>query len=137
MLWNQTETAMQGVLVSRGPLSVLINAAELQFYHSGVWDPHFCDPSDLDHGSFLPLSPPPPPLLPRYQRMLSSTVSTAVLLVGYGTEKSIFSTKSFWLVKNRFEGDVAALYIRFVINPFLPKISTAGVRNGVRMDTSG
>jgi len=38
-------------LYQRGPLSVLINAMILQFYHKGVWDPLFaCSPSDLDHG---------------------------------------------------------------------------------------
>ena len=41
---------MQAELVSRGPLSVLLDAEFLQFYHSGVWDPWFCDSSDLDHG---------------------------------------------------------------------------------------
>ena len=48
----QNESVMQAELVSRGPLSVLINAQELQFYHSGVWDPKIfrCDPTDLDHG---------------------------------------------------------------------------------------
>ena len=42
---------MQTELVSRGPLSVLMNAELLQFYHSGVWDPIFgCDPTQTDHG---------------------------------------------------------------------------------------
>ena len=42
---------MQSELVARGPLSVLINAEFLQFYHSGVWDPLLpCDPTSLDHG---------------------------------------------------------------------------------------
>ena len=42
---------MQSELVSRGPLSVLINAELLQFYHSGVWDPFTsCNPTELDHG---------------------------------------------------------------------------------------
>ena len=41
---------MQAELVSRGPLSVLINAELLQFHHSGVWDPPGCDPTALDHG---------------------------------------------------------------------------------------
>lgn len=36
--------------MSRGPLSVLLDAEFLQFYHSGVWDPWLCDSSDLDHG---------------------------------------------------------------------------------------
>ena len=41
---------MQGTLVSRGPLSVLMDATWLQFYHSGVWDPWECSDTDLDHG---------------------------------------------------------------------------------------
>ena len=42
---------IQSELVSRGPLSVAINAELLQFYHSGVWDPIFpCNPKALDHG---------------------------------------------------------------------------------------
>jgi len=41
-------------LYQRGPLSVLINAVTLQFYHKGVWDPLLaCSPSDLDHGKRL------------------------------------------------------------------------------------
>ena len=40
-------------LYQRGPLSVLINAITLQFYHKGVWDPLLaCSPSDLDHGKY-------------------------------------------------------------------------------------
>ena len=41
---------MMAALVSTGPLSVLIDASTLQFYHSGVWDPLVCDSTDLDHG---------------------------------------------------------------------------------------
>ena len=41
-------------LYQRGPLSVLINAIALQFYHKGVWDPLLaCSPSNLDHGNLL------------------------------------------------------------------------------------
>ena len=48
---TQNESVMQTELVSRGPLSVLMNAEFLQFYHSGVWDPFFgCDPTQTDHG---------------------------------------------------------------------------------------
>ncbi len=48
----QSEEEMMSVLVNQGPLSVLINAELLQFYHSGVWDPIVkCDPASLDHGS--------------------------------------------------------------------------------------
>ncbi len=50
---------MQSELVSRGPLSVLMNAARLQFYHSGVYDPLFgCDPTALDHGGCLEVTRP-------------------------------------------------------------------------------
>lgn len=55
--------------MNRGPLSALLNAGLLQFYLGGVFDPPFCDPSDLDH---------------------------AVLLVGFGTEDSLFDKKPYW-----------------------------------------
>lgn len=71
---EKNETAIQHELVSRGPLSIAINALLLQFYHSGVWDPILhCSPTALDH---------------------------AVLLVGYGSHKGLFGTKPYWLVKN-------------------------------------
>lgn len=70
---EKNEVAMQAELVLRGPLSILIDASGLQFYHSGVWDPWTCSDTDLDH---------------------------AILLVGYGTHKSLFSTKPYWLIKN-------------------------------------
>ena len=70
---NETEIAAE--LISTGPLSVLLDAGGLQLYHSGVWNPSklFCNDVDLDH---------------------------AVLLVGYGTEKTLLSEKPYWLVKN-------------------------------------
>ena len=47
----QSEEEIMSALVNQGPLSVLINAELLQFYHSGVWDPIVkCDPTSLDHG---------------------------------------------------------------------------------------
>lgn len=71
---EKDETTMLSSLLKQGPLSVLINAEFLQFYHSGVWDPILkCDPKSLDH---------------------------AVLLVGYGTHNGLFSKKPYWLVKN-------------------------------------
>lgn len=68
------EADMMSQLVTRGPLSILINAELLQLYHSGVWSPPkiFCG-NDTDH---------------------------AVLLVGYGTEKELLREKPYWLVKN-------------------------------------
>ncbi|CAI8043566.1 Cysteine proteinase 1 [Geodia barretti] len=69
----KNERVMQAELVSRGPLSVVFDASMLQFYHSGVWDPWVCSRTSLDH---------------------------AVLLVGYGTEKTLLSEKPYWLVKN-------------------------------------
>ena len=58
-------------LAAVGPLSTAINAALLQFYWYGIYDPYdyLCDPEALDH---------------------------AVLLVGYGAEDG----KDFWTVKN-------------------------------------
>lgn len=67
------ETVVKASLASLGPLSVLIDATFLQFYHSGVWETHFCGPDTLDH---------------------------AVLLVGYGIHKGVFGDKPYWLVKN-------------------------------------
>ncbi|ESO96545.1 hypothetical protein LOTGIDRAFT_159961 [Lottia gigantea] len=74
--WNaisKNETAIAYGLMKTGPLSVALNAEKLQFYKFGIFEPHFCDPSLLDH---------------------------AVLLVGFGTEKTLFGTKDFWWVKN-------------------------------------
>lgn len=71
---EKNETAMMYELVQRGPLSVLIDAGLLQFYHSGVWDPLVgCGKDYLDH---------------------------AVLLVGYGVQKELLSHKPYWLIKN-------------------------------------
>jgi len=39
-------------LMKVGPLSIALNAELLQFYHSGVFDPFFCNPKNLDHGKF-------------------------------------------------------------------------------------
>merc|ERR1712013_338841 len=55
----QNETEIAVALYDIGPLSVLMNAAHLQTYKGGVYEPKYCDPADLDHG---------------------------VLLVGYGTD---------------------------------------------------
>lgn len=41
---------MKQELVRIGPLSVAINAEDLAYYSSGVWDPSNCDPTALDHG---------------------------------------------------------------------------------------
>jgi cathepsin F len=71
---NGIETEMESQLVKRGPLSILINAEFLQFYHSGVW------------------SPP--------EILCGNGTDHAVLLVGYGTEKGLFGDKPYWLVKN-------------------------------------
>ena len=44
-------------LMRQGPLSVLIDAEFLQFYHSGVWNPPGCGGADLDHGELERLQP--------------------------------------------------------------------------------
>jgi len=66
---NETDIAVS--LVEIGPLSVCMNAAELSYYHSGIYDPKFCDPDSLDH---------------------------AVLIVGYGTENNVpyWIVKNSW-----------------------------------------
>eukprot|EP00117_Sycon_ciliatum_P030012 scpid11422/ scgid23769/ Cysteine proteinase 1 len=68
---DETEIAQQ--LVDIGPLSVAMDATLLNFYHSGVFHPPFCSKTELDH---------------------------AVLIVGFGVEKELLSTKPYWLVKN-------------------------------------
>ena len=60
-------------LVETGPLSVLMDASLLQFYRRGVYPGRFCQKGVTDH---------------------------AVLLVGYGTEKTIFGEKKYWIVQN-------------------------------------
>ena len=70
---ERNEAAMKNALVQLGPLSVILNAQQLQFYHHGVWNPPDCDTFDLNH---------------------------AVLLVGYGTEKGINGNEQYWLIKN-------------------------------------
>ncbi|XP_013393976.1 cathepsin L1 [Lingula anatina] len=69
----ENETIIAEALMSVGPLSIALNAEMLQFYHSGVFNPIFCSPENLDH---------------------------AVLLVGFGTHKGWFETEDYWLVKN-------------------------------------
>nr|XP_039273983.1 procathepsin L-like [Styela clava] len=72
--FGQNETDIAINLLNIGPLSVAMNAGMLQFYHSGIYDPLFCDPKSLDH---------------------------AVLITGYGEEKTILGEmKKYWTVKN-------------------------------------
>ncbi|CAJ1328205.1 unnamed protein product [Effrenium voratum] len=77
---NETELAQQ--LVQYGPLSVLIVADSLQFYHSGVWK-----------GGILGCQPDPS------EGILG--LDHAVLLVGFGEEKDILGrTTPYWRLKN-------------------------------------
>jgi len=48
---NETQILLQ--LYQRGPLSVLLNSEFLSLYSSGVWDPLWCDPTELDHAVLL------------------------------------------------------------------------------------
>ena len=69
---EKNEAAMRNALVQHGPLSILLNAQQLQFYQYGVWNPPDCDKFDRDH---------------------------AVLLVGYGTEKGVNGrNEPYWLI---------------------------------------
>jgi len=68
-----TEEEVMEALIRYGPLSVLIDATLLQFYRRGVFSGRFCQKLVTDH---------------------------AVLLIGYGTEKTIFGEKKYWLLQN-------------------------------------
>ena len=48
---NETDIALQ--LMNQGPLSVAMNAEKLSFYHKGIYEPTFCDPTNLDHAILL------------------------------------------------------------------------------------
>lgn len=58
-----------------GPLSVLLNALQLQFYRKGIYEPLFCNKNELDH---------------------------AVLMVGYGIDGKSDSNANtpYWIIKN-------------------------------------
>lgn len=71
------ESQLTSELYTRGPLSVLLDATQLQFYSSGVWDGH------------LPNSSPA-------LGCHASSLNHAVLMVGYGTDGS----SPYWTVKN-------------------------------------
>lgn len=75
---SENETIIAAEMQTRGPLSVCLNAGMLQLYHSGVFDPPFCDADSLDH---------------------------AVLLVGWGIETELFEKKPYWIVKNSWGAD--------------------------------
>jgi len=68
---GQDEEQIKQKLFSTGPLSVALNADNLQFYNNGILDltADACDPQAINHG---------------------------VTLVGYGTQKG----KDFWIVRN-------------------------------------
>jgi len=68
---SKNEDTIRDILYQSGPLSIGINAADMQFYKSGIDNPAKtkCNPKQLDHG---------------------------VLLVGYGVENNT----PFWIIKN-------------------------------------
>jgi len=68
---SNNEDDIKNILYQTGPLTVAINANDLQFYSSGidVPGPGRCDPEQINHG---------------------------VLLVGYGIENNL----PFWIIKN-------------------------------------
>ena len=71
------EDALKAALAEVGPISIAIDASPFTFqlYKSGVFSSWFCSSNEnsLNHG---------------------------VLLVGYGSQKTFFGTKDYWLVKN-------------------------------------
>ncbi|KAF0982077.1 hypothetical protein FDP41_011938 [Naegleria fowleri] len=76
---SSDESQMAAWLAANGPISIAINAEWLQYYTSGISDPWFCNPQDLDHG---------------------------VLIVGYGVGKSwLGSEENYWIVKNSWGSD--------------------------------
>eukprot|EP01113_Clastostelium_recurvatum_P037892 TRINITY_DN558_c0_g1_i1.p1 TRINITY_DN558_c0_g1~~TRINITY_DN558_c0_g1_i1.p1 ORF type:complete len:351 (-),score=114.43 TRINITY_DN558_c0_g1_i1:77-1081(-) len=44
-----SETAIESLLIQKGPLSVCLNATPMQLYRSGVDNPRSCSPSSIDH----------------------------------------------------------------------------------------
>jgi len=82
---DSDEDQIAAQLISRGPLSVLLDATTLSLYHKGVWDPLLCSKTSLNH---------------------------AVLLVGYGVDgkKPYWIVKNSWGVKWGEQG-----YFRIVV----------------------
>lgn len=66
----EDENQIKAYLFTNGPLSVALNAEQLQFYSGGVFNPMRCDPKNLDHG---------------------------VLMVGFG---GMDGSQPYWVVKN-------------------------------------
>ncbi|EFC48573.1 cysteine protease [Naegleria gruberi] len=73
------EGKMAAWLAANGPISIAINAEWLQTYTSGISNPWFCNPQDLDHG---------------------------VLIVGFGTGSNWLGEKEdYWIIKNSWGAD--------------------------------
>jgi len=68
---NNDENEIASTLIDKGPLSVLLDASTLSFYHKGIYNPTICNDEELNH---------------------------AVLLVGFGEENGIqyWSVKNSW-----------------------------------------
>jgi len=106
--WSSISTNEDDIaeaLYSNGPLSVLLDATQLQYYKEGVWNGH------IDS-----VSP--------YLGCHNESLNHAVLLVGYGEETA--DASKYWIVKNSWGSDWGEDgYFRIVRGEGLCGINTA------------
>ena len=123
------ESAMVTALLETGPLSVLINAEFLQFYKYGVWNLPGCDPESLDHGwipcvFFVNLWQDHNVISLSLSLSLSHAIHEAVLLVGYGVDKTLFGKKPYWVSEQSLFNHAITL-LQHNSNPKSPSICSS------------